>query len=110
MKYSDKLDFLEGRLAETGKADKPLLEQPELTLALNAIWEGFWFLSPSRPVGFAAGAIPLSEIVVYWRDLRGVRSQDDLERCVELVRRLDTAFLTHHAEQQRQKDALTKKK
>ena len=68
-------------------------EKPELYADLIPIWECFQFLSPARPIGMELGAIPLSEIVAYWKDVVGVLSQDDLKEKVSLVRAVDEEYL-----------------
>lgn len=74
--------------------DNPNLPQkPELYDDLVPIWECFWFLSPARPQGMDLGAIPLSEIVTYWKEIGGVTSQTALNENVRLVRILDNEFL-----------------
>jgi hypothetical protein len=67
--------------------------KPEIYDDLLPIWNCFWFLSPARPQGMDIGAIPLSEIVTYWKTIGGVTSLTDLNERTRLVRVLDEAFL-----------------
>lgn len=68
-------------------------ETPEIYPDLAPVWEAFEFLSPSRPQGMSLGAIPLTEIVAYWKEIGGVLNQADLNEKVRLVRRLDDVYL-----------------
>lgn len=74
--------------------DNPNLPpKPELYQDLIPVWECFWFLSPSRPQGMDLGAITLTEIVTYWKEIGGVIDQDDLNEKTRLVRIMDNTFL-----------------
>ena len=86
------------------QAEPPLALQqmPRLYPDLRAIWEAFWFLHSSRPVGMSVGAIPLSEIVTYWRSLDFVLDDDDFQMKVKLIREMDTVYLRW---QRKQEDA-----
>lgn len=72
-------------------------ERPEVPDAFELVLDAFLFLSPSRPAGFAVGAIPLSEILA-WCDCHpiGIPRAD----FVRLVRQVDLLFLKDHATQQ----------
>jgi hypothetical protein len=85
-------------MEEQPEPPKPLAERPELYLDLHPVWECFWFLHPSRPMGMEAGAIPLTEIIAYWRDAYGILDQADLAEKIRLVRCLDNVFLRHSKE------------
>lgn len=76
----------------------PLLNKPDLYEDLIPVWESFWFLHLSRPVGMEVGAIPLSEIIAYWRDIVGVGSRLELAEKVNLVRIMDETFLKYSKE------------
>lgn len=68
-------------------------EAPELYQDLEPIWECFLFLSPSRPQGSSVGAIPLSEIVTYWREIGGIKDRETLNEHVALIHALDVEYL-----------------
>ena len=53
-------------------------------------------LSSSRPIGFAPGSIPLSEILAYC-DLVGISGQDDRLEFVEIIQSMDRVVLDYHA-------------
>jgi len=72
------------------KTPEALLNKPEVLPHLFPIWEAFWFLHPSRPQGMAPGAIPLTEMISYFR-LMGLTV--DLPGKVLLLRSLDVEFL-----------------
>lgn len=65
--------------------------RPELYPDLVPVWEAFVLLSPSRSMGWGAGAIPLSEIKAYCEmfDIEG----DDREELLILLRALDDEYL-----------------
>ena len=74
--------------------DNPNLPpRPEIYDDLIPVWECFWFLSPARPQGMDLGAIPLSEIVTYWKDIFGVILTADFIEKTRLVRVLDEEYL-----------------
>ncbi len=83
-------------MEEQEKAPAPLARKLELYDDLIPVWECFWFLHPSRPMGMDIGAIPLSEIVIYWKEVGLVADQDDLIEKVRLIRSMDTEFLNYH--------------
>tara|TARA_R110000751_G_scaffold10671_3_gene38653 strand:- start:2446 stop:2706 length:261 start_codon:yes stop_codon:yes gene_type:complete len=80
-------------MEEQPEAPNPLRNRPELYDDLAPVWEAFWFLNSSRPIGMEAGAIPLSEIIAYWRELHGLTARSDLVERVHLIRAMDTKFL-----------------
>lgn len=82
--------MLEKRRAE-GKPTPALDRRPELFSDLEPVWEAFTVLSPSRNVGFSAGAIPLSEIKAYC-EMFGVEGGARQE-LLYLVRVLDDEYL-----------------
>jgi len=45
------------------------------------------------------GAIPLTEIIAYWRDVVGVISRTDLAEKVRFVRAMDETFLAYNRDQ-----------
>jgi hypothetical protein len=53
-------------------------------------WNAFWFLNPSRNSAFDIGAIPLVEIVAYFKE---VSWTNDLEQATSLIRTMDTEFM-----------------
>jgi hypothetical protein len=57
------------------------------------VWDAFLALSSSRNAGMALGGIPFSELLVYWRDFRGVLDPDELEDVIYLTRTLDASYL-----------------
>jgi hypothetical protein len=83
-------------MEEQDEPPGPLAQLEEIYPDLVPIWECFWFLHPSRPTGMDVGAIPLSEIVTYWKEVGLVSDQEDLREKVRLVRVMDTEFLNHH--------------
>lgn len=62
------------------------------------VWDGFWVLNDSRPVGMAPGGIPLIEIEAYLR-LYGIRDPDDVDEWLTLLRAMDREYLKVSAEQ-----------
>lgn len=82
-------------MEEQPEPPKVLLNKPDLYDDLIPIWESFWFLHPARPAGMDVGAIPLTEIIAYWREVVGVASRSELTEKVRLVRAMDKAFLEY---------------
>lgn len=80
-------------MEEQPEAPNPLKSRPELYDDLVPVWEAFWFLHSSRPVGMDVGAISLTEIIAYWRELHGVSGRSDLVEKVHLIRAMDMKFL-----------------
>ncbi len=76
------------------------MDRPELKEDLYDVWDGFQFLSPSRPVGMDVGAIPVSEYLAYYHDLMGSRGEA-LERQVRLTRAVDVEFLAWNRERRK---------
>ena len=71
--------------------------EPKLTDGNAPIYAAFLDLSPSRPAGLGAGAIPLTEIEAYLR-LFGHPGCDDAREFVVLIRACDAALLEARAE------------
>lgn len=90
-------------MIDRGVPDKPIANKPTLDPHNRDVWEAFWTLHISRPVGMDVGAIPLAEIVTYWRDVMGVADPDHRNELIDLTRIMDVAFLTWHRETQKQK-------
>jgi hypothetical protein len=79
-----------------------LRERPEVPDHFELVLDAFLFLSPSRPAGFAVGAIPLSEILAF-ADAHplGIPRFE----FVRIIRLIDLAFLAeHHAQKAKPKD------
>ena len=64
---------------------------------LEAIWQAFWTLSPSRPVGFGVGAIEFSQIAAY-ANLFGFAGTE-LQDLIRGITVLDNEFLKLQDEQ-----------
>ncbi len=64
------------------------------------MWQAFWALSPSRAVGMDVGAIPLSEVVAYFK-LTGLADPELREDYARFIRAMDAAFLDWHHQQQK---------
>jgi hypothetical protein len=64
---------------------------------LEAIWQAFWTLSPSRPLGFGPGAIEFSQIVTYGQAFGFAGSE--LQDLIRGVTVLDNEFLKLQDEQ-----------
>jgi hypothetical protein len=70
-----------------------LVDRPTLHADLAPVWEAFWILNSSRASSMSVGAIPLSEITSYWKDLIGVSDRTSLWEKVSLVRKMDEQYL-----------------
>lgn len=68
-----------------------IVNRPEVPEELSTVWEAFWFLHSTRPTGMAIGAIPLSEMLAYWR---AVTPTDFVAEKVILLRAMDNHYLT----------------
>lgn len=69
-----------------------LSERPELTQWCVPYWNAFQRLSGSRPIGMAAGSIPLSEIVAYCT-LYGISDPNDIDDLVYVIGEMDSEWL-----------------
>lgn len=69
------------------------MERPELEDENIETWEAFWLLCVSRPAGMEPGAIPLTEIIAYWRDIARVTDPDVLGEKTRLIRAMDVVWL-----------------
>ena len=76
---------------EEGKPTPALENRPELYPDLVPVWEAFVLLSPSRNVGWGAGAIPLSEVRAYCEMFE--IPPEDREELLYLLRALDEEYL-----------------
>ena len=69
----------------------PLDNEPEYDAEVAWFLRAFYRLSASRPVAMGAmGAIPLSEIATYWREVSRVGPIDEF---VDVVQAVDAQFL-----------------
>ncbi len=89
---------MEATSLKAGKVKQALIDRPELPERLMPFWETFWTLHPRRPVGMAAGAIGIGDIVEYLR-LLGYRGSGELLRGVKMVCALDDAWRQWNDEQ-----------
>jgi|TARA_Y100000310_G_C20704101_1_gene833179 hypothetical protein len=80
-------------MEEQAEAPKALQEKPELYADLIPVWECFLALSPARPQGMDLGAIPISEIVTYWKEIGRVFEHTDLIEKTYLIQAMDAVFL-----------------
>lgn len=92
----EEIGLLEDLIAEPGpgtpEAIIDLAGRPDLDpYWAQPLYEAFWFLSLSRPLGFAPGAIPLAEMVHYCE----IFEVEDVREFVRHIRDLDEAFLAH---------------
>ncbi len=95
MQYTPSQIELMERREETPLAIQNL---PDLFEDLVPIWLAFWTLHSSRPIGMSPGAIQLSEMVTYFRDILGVTDQEELAEKIGLVRAMDSVWMTWYAE------------
>lgn len=102
MRYSpSQIEWMEAQ----DETPKVLLDRPHLDQENVEVWRAFWFLHPGRPAGFDANAIPLTEIIAFWRDVAGVTDPDALEEKVYLIRVMDLAWLDEHQSRREKKRA-----
>ena len=71
------------------EAPRPLRDRPVLLPDLVPIWDAFVFLGASR---MENRAIPLAEIMSYFRDFMGEDNRDTIQRNVRYIRALDQEF------------------
>jgi hypothetical protein len=62
------------------------------------VWDAFWVLHDSRPVGMAPGGIPLTEIEAYLR-MYDIRDPDLIDEWLTLIREMDREYLKVSGEQ-----------
>lgn len=75
------------------EAPGALKKRGQLYPDLRPIWDAFWFLNSSRATGMSVGAIPLNEMVTYWRDMVGVKSRTELFDNIKLLQKMDATYL-----------------
>ncbi|WP_432612508.1 phage tail assembly chaperone [Azospirillum brasilense] len=74
-----------------------LLDAPDLNPGLRRFWRAFQDLSGDRPVGMAVGAIPMTAMLAYAKDIDGDTDPQNLRRFVRFVRAIDDEFLKAEA-------------
>lgn len=75
--------------------------RPELYPDLVPVWEAFVLLSPSRNMGWGAGAIPLTEVRAYCEMFE--IEPEEREDLLYLLRALDEEYLKSTNEKGKQK-------
>jgi len=78
-----------------------LENRPELYPDLVPVWEAFVLLSPSRNMGWGAGAIPLTEVRAYCEMFE--IEPEEREDLLYLLRALDEEYLKSTNEKGKQK-------
>ncbi len=80
-------------------ATKALDTRPEIEPYLRFVWDAFWELCSDRPVfGMGGvGAIPFSSVDRYAARV-GICDADAFSRFLNLIRRMDAAFLNRMTE------------
>lgn len=68
--------------------------QPELLPNLLEFWDAFNELGTERQIGMGVGPIPISKIRDHIRDEIGRPAGDATERVVEILRRVDSEYLS----------------
>ena len=84
----------------------PLKDRPELEEWENEYVMAFYRLTSSRQTGMSIGAIPLSEILVYWEYFE----LDDLEEFVFIIQAVDNAYLEQMDKDSKNKSSKKAKK
>ena len=69
-----------------------LQRKPDLYGDLFPVWNGFWDLNSSRPVGMGLSAIPILDIISYCREIHGLCGED-LRDWFRLIRAMDESYL-----------------
>jgi hypothetical protein len=103
LRWGDQAEQLRAIAEETGRLPPALRDEPEVFEDMLWVWDAFWVLHRSRPIGWSVGPIPISEIDAYVR-LSGVRRKWFLVRAVDS---LDRVYLADHHERQAAKPAKT---
>lgn len=76
-------------------------DAPELLPGLEPYFEAFMELTMDRPAGWIEQAIPRRDIVA-WAGDHGIVDQDDVERCISLVRAMDLEYLKYRERKRKQ--------
>ena len=66
--------------------------RPEVFQSLQWVWQGFWDLHFTRPVGLGIQPITFSEIKAYC-ELKRIVRRSDVDEFIALIRRMDAACL-----------------
>jgi hypothetical protein len=93
LNWGDRESFLLS-LEERGETVNALLNKPELESDQIPYWEAFAILSNSRPVGFAVGHIPLTEIEAYMR-ITCVDDDDERADLLYFIREMDAEYMSY---------------
>jgi hypothetical protein len=83
----------------SGREVPALKNKPVLYEDLLPIWDAFLQLNASRQGGFGPAPILNSEILA-WLDIVGYTDAEVRREFYELIRRVDSAWMHHYAEQQ----------
>lgn len=86
-------DWLRDLAAEGYDVGERALAAPELPDHLQWVLDAFWDLSRDRPLGFGGvGSIPFTAVDA-WARRYGIRSSDQFDRLLFLLRSLDDEYL-----------------
>lgn len=76
----------------------PLQDRPDVDTETVWFMSAFGTLSASRSVGMSLGSIPLSEIVIYWREVGRI---GPIKEFVRVMRAMDSEWLRVQSERNR---------
>jgi hypothetical protein len=99
LRWGKQAEQLRSVADKTGKTPKALEDEPEIYPDVLWLWDAFWLLHRSRPIGMTVGPIPLTEIEAYIR----LYQVQQVELLITAVDALDRLYLEHEAEQHRSK-------
>lgn len=100
MEWGPREEFLIG-ISETEPA-APLLEKPELDDMERYYWRVFHDLNASRPVGFGAASVPISEILAYC-ELYGINDINERSDLVYIMAEMNSEFIEHFSKKKANK-------
>lgn len=92
MEWGPREEFLIGISGSEPAA--PLLEKPELDDTERYYWLVFHDLNASRPTGFGAGPVPISEILAYC-ELYSISDTNERSDLVYIMAEMDSEFMEH---------------
>lgn len=98
MRFGDRVEYFE-ELEKKGQRT-PLRDLPSVCKEHEIVWETFEALNLRRPQALGPGPIPVNDIVAYVA-LRGVIDPESQLWFVDVIGRMDAAFLKEHADGRR---------
>ncbi len=96
MNFGSKVEFFEGRLLDSGVADRPLLNRPELFADLAPVWAAWLAMHATRGAGMTEPERITVGSCRDWCDLVGVHDTDERLEFFGRIQVLENAFFKYY--------------